>query len=138
MLREARQANPCCLTGPACAETLIEAEEVGTRERAKGNAGGVRDGVLPVKGTTDLLFLASEEYTGGQARKVAKALPQASQPLRPVSTLRACPLRLLLLAIKEKLGVKSLKSRSKKCACALDCSPGRTRAQLGTKPGSCA
>ena len=30
------------LTGTACAETLSGAEEAGTRERAKGNAGGVR------------------------------------------------------------------------------------------------
>ena len=30
------------LTGPACAEALNEAEEAGTRERAEGNAGGVR------------------------------------------------------------------------------------------------
>jgi hypothetical protein len=30
------------LTGPACTEALNEAEEDGTRERAKDNAGGVR------------------------------------------------------------------------------------------------
>ena len=30
------------LTGTACAETLSRAEDAGTRERAKGNAGGVR------------------------------------------------------------------------------------------------
>ena len=30
------------LTGPACTEAMSEAEEAGTRERAEGNAGGVR------------------------------------------------------------------------------------------------
>ena len=30
------------LTGPACTEALSEAEKAGTRERAEGNAGGVR------------------------------------------------------------------------------------------------
>ena len=30
------------LTGPACTEALSEAEEAGRRERAEGNAGGVR------------------------------------------------------------------------------------------------
>ena len=30
------------LTGPACTETMSEAEKAGTRERAEDNAGGVR------------------------------------------------------------------------------------------------
>ena len=30
------------LTGPACTEALSGAEKAGTRERAEGNAGGVR------------------------------------------------------------------------------------------------
>jgi len=30
------------LTGPACTETMSEAEEAERRERAEGNAGGVR------------------------------------------------------------------------------------------------
>ena len=30
------------LTGPACTEAMSGAEEDGTRERAEGNAGGVR------------------------------------------------------------------------------------------------
>ena len=126
------------LTGPACTEALSEAEEAERRERAEDNAGGVRDGVFPVKGTSYLLFLASEDYTGGQARKVAKAAPWASQLLRPAGALRACPLRLLLLAMKEKQRCERLKSLLKNCACAQGRSPGRIRARLGTGQGSCA
>jgi len=39
------------LTGPACTEALNGAEEAGKRERAEGNAGGVRveRGVRPTE-----------------------------------------------------------------------------------------